>query len=89
MRRVFEDAPSGFADDGTRVYVDDITGEVLALRTRWWRIFDFMYGLHIMNLQTREGSHSVIMIVFSSLAVFGSLLGCILMFRRRKARVRA
>lgn len=75
--------------DGTRVYVDDVTGEVLAFRTGWWRTYDFMYGLHIMNLQTRSGAHSLFMVVFSSLAVLGALLGCVLMFRRRKARVKA
>jgi len=75
--------------DGTNVYIDDTTGEVLALRTSWWRFYDFMWGLHIMDLQTRENSHHPILIVFAVLAVIGSLLGCALMFRRRKARVRA
>ena len=31
--------------DGTHVYIDAETGEVLALRTRFWRAFDFMWGL--------------------------------------------
>lgn len=75
--------------DGTHVYVDDATGEVLALRTGQWRLYDVMWGLHIMDLQTREDTHHPILIAFAALAVIGATLGCILMFRRRRARVRA
>ncbi|MEO6153771.1 MAG: PepSY domain-containing protein [Croceibacterium sp.] len=73
--------------DGTNVYIDDSTGEVLAFRTRWWRVYDVMWGLHIMDLQTREDTSHPILIAFAALAAVGSLIGCILLFRRRKARV--
>lgn len=73
--------------DGTHVYVDPDTGEIEAVRTRWWRAFDFMWGLHIMDLQEREDTHHPILIVFTALALAGVMLGCILMFRRRKRRV--
>ena len=77
--------------DGTHVYVGTETGNVEAVRTRWWRTFDFMWGLHIMNLQTRElddqsGFNYAMLVLFAALGVIGSFLGCILMFRRRKAR---
>ena len=74
--------------DGTHVYIDDATGEVLALRTGQWRLYDVMWGLHIMDLQTREDTHHPILILFAALAVIGAALGCVLMFRRRKARVK-
>lgn len=77
-----------FADD-THVYIHSQTGEVLALRSGWWRVFDFMWGLHIMDLETREDTSHPILILFAALGVAGSLLGCVLMFRRRKARVKA
>jgi hypothetical protein len=73
-------------DDGTRIYIDDATGEVLALRTDQWRLYDFMWGLHIMDPQAREDTHNPFVIGFSAVAVLGALLGCILLFRRRKAR---
>ncbi|MEZ5682084.1 MAG: PepSY domain-containing protein [Erythrobacter sp.] len=73
--------------DGTNVYVGTETGAIEAVRTRWWRTFDFMWGLHIMDLQTREDTHHPILILFAILSVIGALLGCVLMFRRRKARV--
>jgi len=75
--------------DGTRVYIDDATGEVLALRTGQWRLYDFLYGLHIMDPQAHEDAHNPFAIGFGALAVLGSLLGCVLLFRRRKARVKA
>ncbi|MXO59262.1 hypothetical protein GRI89_06880 [Altererythrobacter salegens] len=75
--------------DGTNLYLEAATGQLLAVRTGWWRIYDFMWGLHIMDLQGRENAHGTVIIVFATLAMLGALLGCILMFRRRKARVKA
>lgn len=75
--------------DGTNVYVGTETGQIEAVRTRCWRTFDFVWGLHIMDLQTREDTHHPILIFFALLAVIGALFGCILMFRRRSARVGA
>ena len=74
--------------DGTHVYIDDATGEVLALRTGQWRLYDFMWGLHIMDPQTHEDTHNPFAIVFAALSVIGAMLGCVLLFRRRKARPR-
>ena len=76
-------------EDGTHVYVGQQTAKIEAVRTEWWRTFDFMWGLHIMDLQTREDTSHPILILFAILGVIGSLLGCILMFRRRKAKVKA
>ena len=75
-------------EDGTHVYVGTETGRIEAVRTRWWRIFDIMWGLHIMDLQTREDTSHPILILFAALGVIGAFLGCILMFRRRKSRVK-
>ena len=77
--------------DETRVYVGTETGRIEAIRTRWWRVFDFMWGLHIMDLQTRDlGEQSpfnyAVLVIFAALGMIGSLLGCILMFRRRKSK---
>jgi len=76
-------------ENGAHVYVGRDTGQIEAVRTRWWRAFDFMWGLHIMDLQTREDTSHPILIVFALLGVIGALFGCVLMFRRRKARIRA
>lgn len=76
-------------EGGTHVYVGRDTGEIEAVRTRWWRMFDLMWGLHIMDLETREDTSHPLLILFAALGVIGALLGCVLMFRRRKARVAA
>lgn len=75
--------------DGTYVYVGRDSGRIEAVRTRWWRIYDVLWGIHIMDLQTREDAHNPFTIAFGSLAFMGALLGFILLFRRRKARVQA
>jgi hypothetical protein len=72
--------------DGTHVYVGRDSGQIEAVRTRWWRLFDFMWGLHIMDLETREDTSHPILILFAALGAIGALLGCVLMFRRRKAK---
>tara|TARA_B100000678_G_scaffold245674_1_gene218191 strand:+ start:78 stop:791 length:714 start_codon:yes stop_codon:yes gene_type:complete len=73
-------------EDGTRIYIGRDTGEVLAVRTRFWRTFDFMWGLHIMDLQTREDTSHPILILFAALGALGSLIGIVLLFRRRKTQ---
>lgn len=73
-------------DDQTHVYVGRDTGEIEAVRTRWWRAFDFMWGLHIMDPVEREDTSHPLLIVSTALALLGVLLGTALLFRRRKAR---
>ncbi|HEX8466838.1 MAG TPA: hypothetical protein VF620_03420 [Allosphingosinicella sp.] len=60
--------------DGTRFYLDFATGEILARRTRWWRFYDLMWGIHIMDLETREDSHNPLVIGFGALALVTTLL---------------
>lgn len=88
LRQLVASWQAHFAD-GSNLYIDDTTGEVLAVRTSGWRLYDFMWGLHIMDLQTREDTHHPILVIFAALSTLGALLGCVLLFRRRKARVRA
>lgn len=70
-------------EDEARFYIDADTGELLAVRTEFWRVFDFMWGLHIMDLQTREDSSHPILIGSAAIALFGSLLGFVMLFTRR------
>ena len=72
--------------DGTNVYVGRDTGEIEAVRTRWWRAFDLAWGLHIMDLSEREDTSHPVLILFAAMGLTGAVIGCVLMFRRRKAR---
>jgi len=70
--------------DGTHIYIDAVTGQTLATRTQLWRIFDFMWGLHIMDLETREDNSHPVLIGFATLAMLSVLIGLILLFRRQR-----
>ena len=76
-------------EDDARFYMDADTGELLAVRTQFWRVFDFMWGLHIMDLQTREDSSHPILIGFAALALLGSILGFVMLFTRGSRKKRA
>ena len=73
-------------EDGTNVYVSRDTGDIAAVRTRFWRVFDFMWGLHIMDLKTRAKTHHPILVFFAALAVITAIFGTMLLFRRRKTK---
>lgn len=72
--------------DGTRLYIDADTGSLLALRTDQWRLYDVMWGLHIMDLQTREDSHHPVLILFATLALFALLLAFWMQIARQRRR---
>ncbi|HXH00379.1 MAG TPA: PepSY domain-containing protein [Sphingomicrobium sp.] len=76
--------------DGTNFYVDAGSGQVIARRTRFWRFYDFMWGLHIMDLQTRSDTHNPWIIAFSLFSLVMVVMALILlpMSSRRKKRVR-
>jgi hypothetical protein len=42
-----------------------------------------------MDLSEREDTSHPILIIFAAIALAGAVIGCVLMFRRRKARVSA
>lgn len=71
--------------DGTNVYVGRDTGEIEAVRTRWWQAFDIAWGLHIMDLSERENTSHPLLIAFAALSLASALIGGGLMFRRRRA----
>lgn len=77
----------------THLYVDAETGDVLAIRTGLWRVFDFMWGLHIMDLEGREDTSHPILIGAALLALVMSLLGAIILpwryIRKRSVRPEA
>ncbi len=76
-------------EDDARFYIDADTGELIAVRTNFWRAFDFMWGLHIMDLQTREDTSHPILILFATISLLGSILGFVMLFTRRRRKRRA
>jgi hypothetical protein len=72
--------------DGARLYIDADSGSLLAVRTRWWRWYDFMWGLHIMDLETREDTSHTVLIGFAVLALASLLMAFGLLIARQRRR---
>jgi uncharacterized iron-regulated membrane protein len=65
--------------DGTHFYVDSGSGEVVARRTRWWRFYDLMWGLHIMDPAGREDTHNPWIIGFALVSMVTVILAVVLL----------
>lgn len=65
--------------DGTRFYVDAGAGEVVARRTGWWRFYDLMWGLHIMDPAGREDTHNPFVIGFGVVSLMTVVLALLLL----------
>lgn len=73
--------------DGTNFYVDSRTGQLVATRTRFWRFYDWMWGLHIMDLKTREDTHNPLIIAFALVSLVTTVLALVMLpltIRRRR-----
>ena len=62
------------------VYQDPFTGEIVAIRSAQWRVWDLMWGLHIMDWVDRENIDNLLLKVFSFLALLTSISGITLFF---------
>lgn len=72
--------------DGANLYIDAESGSLLAVRTPQWRVFDFMWGLHIMDLQTREDTSHPILIGFATLSLLSLLMAFWLLIARQRRK---
>lgn len=72
--------------DETHFYVDGGSGEIIAKRTRWWRFYDFMWGLHIMDLQGREEVNNPWIVTFAALSLGMVLLALTLLLMTVRRR---
>jgi hypothetical protein len=68
--------------DKATFWVTPDTGEVRAVRTGIWRVFDLMWGLHIMDWSARETIASWWMKAFAFGGLMMSLAGAWLLARR-------
>ncbi len=70
--------------DNINVYVDAFTGEVTAIRSDSWRIWDFLWGAHIIDYSERENINNFLIKILSILALISSLSGIVLFFKTFK-----
>ena len=65
------------------IYQNPYTGEILAIRSQQWRIWDLMWGLHIMDWNERDNIGNIFLKIFSFIALFTAVTGVILFFKRK------
>lgn len=63
--------------DALNVYIDAWTGEVTARRTQGWRIFDFLWMLHIMDFDERDDFNTPLLQVSALLGLLLALSGLV------------
>ena len=68
------------SNDDVNVYIDALSGEVVAIRSDSWRIWDFLWGTHIMDYSARENIDNLLLKIFSILALISALSGIVLFF---------
>lgn len=88
-----------FEDDANRaLYVAQDTGMVTARRSTLWRVFDFLWSLHIMDFKNHEDFNTPLLIgatalsllmIVTGIILFPSRLGYNAWRRRRTAAARA
>ena len=71
-------------NENINVYVDPFTKEIVAIRSTQWRIWDFMWGIHIMDWDERDNASNIFLKIFSILALFSALSGIYLFFTANK-----
>ena len=73
-------------DEKINVYLDPYSEKIVAIRSNQWRIWDFMWGIHIMDWNERDNIGNVFLKVFSILALLSALSGIYLFFSSNKKK---
>jgi len=73
-------------NEASTLYIAADNGELMSVRNSMWRIFDFVWMLHIMDYQERDDFNNWLLIIAAALALIFSFSGVYLVFKtfRRK-----
>ena len=63
------------------VYINIYSEEVMAIRSNKWKIWDLMWGFHIMDWKERDNIDNLLLKIFSILALVSSVTGIMLFFK--------
>ena len=63
------------------VYQNPYSGEIVAIRSSQWRIWDLMWGFHIMDWVDRDNIDNILLKIFSILALISSVTGLLIFFK--------
>lgn len=67
---------------GTTFYIQQATGQIVTRRHNYWRAFDWMWRLHIMDYDDGENVANPLLSLLSILAMLAIISGIILLFTR-------
>jgi len=73
-------------DESPVIYVSQQNGEIVAKRTDRWRLFDFLWMLHIMDYDEREDFNHPLLYLTALAALLFSLSGVVLIFYTMRPR---
>ncbi len=76
----------------TSFYIDPYNGSLVTRRHQYWRIFDFLWMLHIMDYEDRSDAHNLLLIVAQVTGLAFAISGLWLLFysfsgRRKKGAI--
>ena len=63
------------------IYQNPYTGEIVAIRSQQWRIWDLMWGFHIMDWVERDNIDNILLKEISLIALFTAITGIVLFFK--------
>ena len=66
--------------DSINVYIGYMTGDISSIRSDSWRIWDFLWSLHIMDYRERDNINNILLKILSVLALVTSISGITLFF---------
>ncbi len=64
------------------VYVNPYSGDISAVRSTQWRIWDLLWVFHIMDWQERDNIGNIFLKIFSVLALLSAITGIVLFFKK-------
>lgn len=68
------------------VYVGQETGQVHSIRHQQWRIFDFLWMMHILDFKSRDNINNILLRTFSLLGMITLLSGYALFWVSRRKK---
>jgi uncharacterized iron-regulated membrane protein len=67
-------------EDDTTLYISPQTGLVVARRNELWRLFDFVWMLHIMDYEEREDFNHPLLVIAAATACLFVCTGLVMLF---------
>jgi len=68
--------------DSTNLYVSPLSGKVVARRSSTWRVYDFLWSLHIMDYRDRTDFNNWLVVMSAAVALILTISGIVILAYR-------